>query len=205
MDPGRGEADHDVAGLDPRAVDDTVTIDDADGGAAEVDLVLAVDAGQLRRLAAEDRTARRAADVGGALDQLRDLLDVDRVGGDVVEEEERLGAGREHVVDAVRGEVLAAPAQPVAAPAEHELRADGVRGCGEQAPVVDREEAGERAEGADDARRCGRGDGAAQAIDDRVRGRKRHPRGGVRLLGRGHETEPSDPLGSSHWCGRIGR
>ena len=86
---------------------------------------------------------------------------------------------------------------------EHELRADGVGGRGEQAAVVDREEARERAEGADDAGRRGRGDGAAEAIDDRVRGRERHPRGGVRLLGRGHETEPSDPPGSSHRCGTI--
>ena len=54
----------------------------------------------------------------------------------------------------MRGEILAAPAQAVTAPAEHELRADGVGGCGEQAAVVDREEAGKRAEGADDARRC---------------------------------------------------
>ena len=44
------------------------------------------------------------------------------------------------------GEVGAAPAQAVAAAAEHELGADGVRRGGEQAPVVDRKEAGEGAE-----------------------------------------------------------
>ena len=41
---------------------------------------------------------------------------IDRVGGDVVEEEQRLGTGGEHVVDAVRGEVGAAPAQLPGAP-----------------------------------------------------------------------------------------
>ena len=146
--------------------------------------------GQLRRLAAEDRAAGGAADVGGALDQLGDLLDVDRVGGDVVEEEERLGSGREDVVDAVGGEVGAAPAQPVAAPPEHELRADRVGRGGEQAAVVDREEAGEGAEGAGDAGRRGRGDGGAEAVDDRVGGRERHPGGRVGLLGRGVRLQP---------------
>ena len=136
--------------------------------------------------------------------QLRHLLDVDRVGGDVVEEEERLGTGRQDVVDAVRSEIFAAPAQAVAAPSQHELGADGIGRRGEHAAVVDRKEACERTEGTDDARGCRRGDGAAKPIDDRVRRGKRHPRGGVRLLGRGHETEPSDPLGSGHRCGTIG-
>ena len=53
-------------------------VDEPDDGAAEVELVLAVDAGQLGGLAAEDRAAGRTADVGGALDQLCDLLRVDR-------------------------------------------------------------------------------------------------------------------------------
>ena len=74
------------------AVDQRVAVDDADARAGEVELVLAVDAGQLRRLAADQRDARRAADLGGALDELGDLLELDVGGGDVVEQEERLGA-----------------------------------------------------------------------------------------------------------------
>ena len=77
----------------------------------EVELALAVDAGQLGRLAADERAAGRAADLGRALDQLGDLLEVEPVRGDVVEQEERLGPAREHVVDAVRGHVGAAVAQ----------------------------------------------------------------------------------------------
>ncbi len=129
-----------------------VAVDDADGSAAEVDLVLAVDPGQLCRLATEDRAPGCATHVRRTLDQLRDLLDVDRVGGDVVEEEQRLGAGREDVVDAMSREVGAAPAQPAGAAAEHELRSDRVRRGGQQAAVVDREEPGERAERACDSR-----------------------------------------------------
>ena len=49
-----------------------------------------VDAGQLGRLTAEDRATGRPAHLGRTLDQLCDLLRIDRVGGDVVEEEERV-------------------------------------------------------------------------------------------------------------------
>ena len=159
--------------------------------------------GQLGRLAAEDRAAGLAADVGRALDELGDLLHVDRVGSDVVEEEQRLGSRREHVVDAVRGEIRAAPAKAVAAAAQHELRADRVGRRGQQAMIVDREEPRKRAERAGDPGRRSRGDSRAEPIDDRVGGRERDPGSGVRLLGRGHGTEPSDHFGSSHGVARL--
>ena len=108
-----------------RAVDHVVAVDEADDGAAEVELLVAVDARQLGRLSAEDRAAGGTADVGSALDELRDLLRVDRVRCDVVEEEERLGARGQDVVDPVRGEVGAAPAELPGAAREDELRADG--------------------------------------------------------------------------------
>ena len=122
-------------------------------------------------------TAGRAADLGGALDELGDLLEVDPVRGDVVEQEQRVGAGREHVVDAVRGEVGAAGAQRAALAREDQLRADAVGRGREQAPVVERVEARERAE----ARRARRLDGGAQPLDDRVGGRERDAGGLVRL------------------------
>ena len=89
VEAGRGEADDDVAGLAARAVDQVVAVDDADAGAGEVELVLAVDARELRRLAADQRAAGVAADLGCALDELGDLLELDVRGGDVVEQEER--------------------------------------------------------------------------------------------------------------------
>ena len=105
MDACRREPDHRVARLDARAVDELLALHDPHARAREVELVLAVDPGQLRRLAADERAAGLAADLGEAVDELRDLLEVDPVRGDVVEEEERLGAGREDVVDAVGAEV----------------------------------------------------------------------------------------------------
>ena len=89
---GRREPDHGVAGLYARAVDQVGAVDDADAGGGEVELALAVDARELRRLAADQRTAGRAADLGGALDELGDLLELELGGGDVVEQEERLCA-----------------------------------------------------------------------------------------------------------------
>ena len=178
--------------LDAGAVDQALALDDPDAGAAEVDLVLPVDAGKLCGLATENRAPRRAADVGGALDEVGDLLGVDRVGGDVVEEEQRLGTGREHVVDAMRGEVGTAPAQLPGAPPEHELGADRVGRGREQPPVVDGEEPRERAERARDGGRRGRCDGRAQPLYDRVGRREGDARSGIRQLVR-HLPESTDP------------
>ena len=62
-------------------------VDDPDARAGEVELLVAVDAGQLGGLAADERAAGLAADLGGAFDELRDLLEVDPVRGDVVEQQ----------------------------------------------------------------------------------------------------------------------
>ena len=171
-----GEAEHDVAGLAALAVDQALAVDDPDAGAREVELLLAVDARQLGRLAADQRAAGLAADLRRALDQLGDLLELELVGGDVVEQEERLGAGGEHVVDAVGGQVAAGVAQAARPPREHELRADAVRGRGEEAPLVQRVEPREGAEPLGP----GRLDRRAQPVDHRLRGGKRDPR---RLVG----------------------
>ena len=194
VNPRGGITDDDVTVLDARPVHEAIPVDDTYRGAAEIDLVLAVDAGKLRRLSAEDRASGNATDIGSALDQLCDLLDVDRVGGDVVEEEERLRSCREHVVDAVGGEVGAAPAEPVAPAAQHELRSDGVRRGGEQTLVVDREEAGEGPEGTGNSGRRGRGDGSSQSIDDRVGGGERHAGTRVRRLRGCHGSSLEDMI-----------
>ena len=97
--------------------------DEADHRPGEVELVVAVDPGQLGRLAAEDRAAGFAADRGRAGDQLGDLGQVERGRGHVVQEEERLGADREQVVGAVRGEVDPGVEEPAGAAREDQLRA----------------------------------------------------------------------------------
>ena len=182
-------------GLDARAVDQPLALHDADARAREVELLVAVDAGQLGGLATQDRAARLAADLCGALDELRHLLGVDPVGRDVVEQHERVGPRREHVVDAVRGEIHAAPAQLSGTAREDELRADAVGGRDEQPPLVDRVETGEGAEGAHDAGRARRVDRRPEPVDDRLGGSERDPCGGVGLLLRRHAASVAAAAG----------
>ena len=152
-----------------RAVDDTVALDEPDARARDVQLVLAVDAGQLRGLAADQRDARGAADLGRTFDQRRHLLEVDLIRGDVVEQDQRVGAAGEDVVDAMRGHVGPAVAQRPARARHHRLRPDRVGRRGEQASVAERVQARERAE----PFRPGRLDGRAQPLDNSSRGLER--------------------------------
>ena len=69
-----------------------VLLDDADGEADEVELARLHGVGVLGHLAAEQRAAGLAAAVGDARDELVDHLGDELPDGDVVEEEERLGA-----------------------------------------------------------------------------------------------------------------
>src|SRR5581483_5775383 len=161
---------YDVARLDGRAVDQVRTVDDADAGAGEIELAVCVDAGQLGRLAADERDARLAADSGCAVDELRDLVEVDRVRGDVVEQHDRLGSARRNVVDAVRRKIGAAVAQPSTRARDYELGADAVGRGREQALAVEWVKRGERAEPA----RASRLDGRTQPVDDRAGGLQRN-------------------------------
>ena len=70
----RRKAEHEVAGSPVRTVDDAFAIDDTDARPREVELVIAVDPGQLRRLTAEQHAAGGPADLGHALDELGHLL-----------------------------------------------------------------------------------------------------------------------------------
>src|SRR3954468_15638190 len=163
VDAGRREAEDDVARLDPGAVDQRLAVDDSDTGRCEVELALLIHVRHLRRLAADQRDTRRAADLRRALDELSDLLELDPGGGDIVEQHERLRAAGDDVVDAVRSHVGAAVAQQAAGTRDHRLRADGVRRGGKQARLVERMECREGAE----ALRPRRFDRGAQPFDDR--------------------------------------
>ena len=77
---------------------------------AEVELVLAIDPRELGGLAADECHARLPTDLRGPLDEIGHGLEVDAVCRDVVEEEQRIGATGDDVVDAVRGEVGATEA-----------------------------------------------------------------------------------------------
>jgi hypothetical protein len=89
VDAGGGEAEDDVARLHPGTVDQRVAVDDPDAGRGEVELVLRYTSGisavspPISATPAVRQTFRRA------LDELRDLLELDPGGGDVVEQDER--------------------------------------------------------------------------------------------------------------------
>ena len=169
------------------AVDQVVAVDEADAGAGEVELVLPVDAGQLGGLAADQHAAGGAADLGGALDELGDLVELDVRGGDVVEQEERRRAGAEDVVDAVRGEIHAAPAKAARAPLQHELRADAVGRRGEEAPLVERDR-GPRSARSRRRRSTRRPRAAARRRRSRSRARRRRRRRCARGSATAHST-----------------
>src|SRR5262249_3664629 len=175
-----------------------VSVDDADAGAREVELLVPVDARELRRLAADQRAARGAADLGGPLHQLRDLLRVDPVGRDVVEEEERLRAAAEDVVDAVRGEVHAGPAELPRTAREHQLRADAVGGGRQESPLVERMEPCERSE----AGGTGGLDRGTEPLDDRVGGRQRDS--GFLVARRGLAVQELESTIPRRWTRRLG-
>ncbi len=149
---------------------DAVALDDAEREAREVDVVGAVHVGQLGGLAAEQRAAGLAAAVRDALDDVGDALGVEPADGDVVEEQHRIGAGGDHVVDAHRHEIDARVAQPPGLALQHQLRADAVGARDEHriAIAARRDEAGEAAEVAEHARRARRGDRVAHAVDDGI-------------------------------------
>ena len=134
VDARRCEPDDAVAGGDVRAVDEAIALDEADAGPGEVELVVAIDPGELGSLAADQGATGRAANLGGAVDKLRNLLEVDAVRREVVEEEQRICAGRDDVVDAVSGQIGAAVAQRAALASDDQLRPDRVGRRGEQPP-----------------------------------------------------------------------
>jgi hypothetical protein len=191
VDACRREPDHRVARCDGRAVDEVAPGDDAHARAGEVELSLGVDARQLRRLSADECDAGRPADACGAFDELGHLVQDDLVRGDVVEEQQRVGAARGDVVDAVRGEVGAAVAEAAALPRQDQLRPDAVGGRGEEPLVVERVQAGEGPE----AVCAGRLDRRTEALDDRPCGRERDPCGGVAALRAQAASVRSGPAG----------
>ena len=176
MNTARGEADHHVSGFAARTVQQTLALADADARADKIELAFLVDARKLRGLAADQRAAGGAANFGGALDELRHLFELDAVRCDVVQQEERVCAGADDVVDAVRREVHSCPAQLSGAAGEHELRADAVGRGGEEARLVEWIDPGEAAE----AGRACRRDGRAETLDQCLRGRERDSGLGVR-------------------------
>ena len=103
-----------------------VAVDDADAEPGEVVLVGRHHAGVLGGLAADQRAAGLHAAVGDAGDHLLDVGRVELADRDVVQEEQRLGARHDDVVDDHRDEVDADRVVAAQLPGELELGPDAV-------------------------------------------------------------------------------
>ena len=173
--PIDGRPERDVAGRDARAVHDLRAVDHAHDRARDVVFAGGVEARHLRRLTAEQRRAVLAARARDARDHALDQARLDFSRRDVVEEEERLRALHQDVVDAVVDEVR--PHGVVAAhlDGDLQLRPDAVRRAHEHGLLVLREvrqeQAAESPDVAEHARREGRADGGLGARE----------RGGLRV------------------------
>ncbi len=129
-DADEGVADGYVARPELRA------IDDADEEADEVELPLGVDARHLGGLAAEERGAHRPAGLGQSRQQILEHRGVEVAGGHVVQEEERLRALDQGVVDAVVHDVVADAPDPSRLERQPGLRAHAVVGSDEDGLLV---------------------------------------------------------------------
>ncbi len=169
----RRESEQHVAGFDPRAVDGLRLLHDADGEAREIVFAGHEGVRVLGGLAADERASGHLASGGDALQHVGGDVDVEALAHEVVEEEERLGALHQDVVDAHRDEIDADRVVPVEREGELQLRADAV-GAGDQhrLPVALRK-LDQRAEAADAGEHFGPhrpGGERLDALDERVAG-----------------------------------
>ena len=148
--PGGRQADEHVPGRDAPAVDQPIALDGSHDEAGDVVFAVGVEPRHLRRLAAEQRAAVLAARAGEPFHDLDGDVRIEAAGRQVVEEEERLRALHEDVVDAVVDEVRADGAVDAAHERDAQLRADAVGARDEhRIAVAARAEAEEPAERAD--------------------------------------------------------
>ncbi len=151
MEAAGRQADQDVAVADRLRIEQSVARDAADEESREVVGTGRIHAGHLGGLPAEQRTAMGAAGVGHRADDAREDLRLQRGGGEVVEEEQRLRAHRERIVHAEMHEVGTDALVPIEHARELDLRADPVRRRDEdRVRAGELEEPAERADVADD-------------------------------------------------------
>ena len=167
MHARRGKADHRIAGGDVRARQQRAALGRADRKAAEIVIAVLVEAGHLGGLAADQRAAGFAAAFGDAGDDRGRRLRIELAAGEVVEEEQRLGALHHEVVDRHRHEVDADAAMQAGLDRDLDLGADAVGG-GDQHRILEarRLEVEQAAEAADFGIRAGARGGADHRLDE---------------------------------------
>jgi hypothetical protein len=173
VEAGRGQAEEDVP-LPHAAREGLLLLDHPHDEAGEVVVVLGVGARHLRGLAADERAAELDAGPGEAGHDLLDLDGIHLPEGNVVEEEEGLGALDEDVVHAVGDEVIAHGVVHPGQDRDLDLGPHPVRRGHEHRLAVAREVRAEHpAEGADLGENGGVEAGLGQPLDaglGRVRG-----------------------------------
>src|SRR4029079_803200 len=102
------------------AVDDAGFFDDTDGESGKIVFAVAVHAGHFGGFAADQRTTGLLASAGDAFDHLGGDVDVELAARVVIEEEQRLRALHEYIVDAHCHEIDADRVVTVEREREHE-------------------------------------------------------------------------------------
>ena len=170
----RGEAQHDVSLGDVGRRKQPAALDRADGEAGEIVVAAGVHARHLRGLAADQGAAGLPAALGDAGDDRRALIGIEPAGGEIVEEEQRLGALHDEVVDAHGDEVDADRVVPAGFDGDLELGADAVVGGDEdrigKAGGLEVEQPAEAADLAVGARPAGRAHQRLDLLDHGVAG-----------------------------------
>jgi hypothetical protein len=168
------DAENQVAGAGVCSGEDGAPLDRADGEAGEVEIVAPVHAGHFRGFPADQRAPRLGAAFGHTGDHLAGARYIQRPGGEIIEEKERLRALHHQVVDAHGDQVDADRLQPSHFDGDPELGADPIGG-GDQNGVLEPgglevEQAAEPAKaGHDAATRCCLGQ-RCDAVNQRVPG-----------------------------------
>ncbi len=183
MDARRGEAEQHIAGRYVAARQDAVALDRAHCEPGEVVVAAGIDAGHFGGLAADEGGARLAATIGDPGDHRGGDRRVELAGGEIVEEEQGLGALDDEVVHAHRDEVDSDRIVPPGLDGELHLGADAV-GRGNEHRVLEArglqvEEAGEPADQGFRARSPRTPDDRRDQVDEAVAGVDVHS--GVRV------------------------
>ncbi len=128
MHARRGEPDHRVAGLDIVPRQQRAAFGGADRKAAEVVIAVLVQSGHFGGLAADQRTAGFPAAFGDAGHDGSRRLRIELAAGEIVQEEKRLGALHDEIIDRHRHQVDADAVMQAGLDRDLELGADAIGG-----------------------------------------------------------------------------
>ena len=216
VDAARGQRDHEVAHLRLWLLLEARVLDDADAESRDIEVAGRVDVGHLGAFAADERAACDLAALRDARDHRGRVRGVELREPEIVEEEQRLGALDDEVVDVHRHTVDADRVVDLELDRELHLRADAVGAADEDgilvllAGAVQLEHPRERAMQSEDARRIGAPHDRLDAVDDLVARVDVDARGGVgeglllrrtllRCGGGGHKAGECNGGGAARW------